>query len=71
MSEGICGIYGGVWGYMSDFHGNQRPLDVFGGIWVLIPCIMEPKYYSGTSLKCRTFVHMTLLRQLDFKMAAY
>ena len=42
-----------------------------GGIWVLIPCSMEPKQYFGTSLKGTTFVHLTILKHLDIKMAAY
>ena len=32
----------GVWGCLSDIHGNRRHLDVFGCIWVLSPCSMEP-----------------------------
>ena len=32
----------GVWGCLSDIHGNQRHSDVFGGIWALSPCSMEP-----------------------------
>ena len=32
----------GIWGYLNGIHGNQRRSDVFGGIWVLSPCSMEP-----------------------------
>ena len=32
----------GVWGCLSDTHGNRRHSDVFGGIWALSPCSMEP-----------------------------
>ena len=42
-----------------------------GGIWVLIPCSMEPKHYFGTSLKGTTFVHLTILKHLDVKIAVY
>ena len=27
---GVSGISGGVWGYLSGFHGNQKRLDLFG-----------------------------------------
>ena len=32
----------GIWGYLNDIHGNWRHSDVFGGIWALSPCSMEP-----------------------------
>ena len=31
-----------IWGYLNDIHGNWRHWDVFGGIWALSPCSMEP-----------------------------
>ena len=27
---------------LNDIHGDRRHSDVFGGIWVLSPCSMEP-----------------------------
>ena len=42
----VCWVSGGcmvsVWGCLSDIHGNWRHSDMFGGIWVLSPCSMEP-----------------------------
>ena len=32
----------GIWGYLNDIHGNWRHSGVFGGIWALSPCSMEP-----------------------------
>ena len=65
------GYLGGVRGYLSGIHGNQRRLDVFGGIWALSPCSMEPKHHFGTAQYITTFVHLTILRHQNTKTAAY
>ena len=42
----VLGVSGGclvgIWGYLNGIHGNRRRSDVFGFIWVLSPCSMEP-----------------------------
>ena len=60
----IWGVSGeclvGVWGYMTGIQGHRRRSDVFGGIWLLSPCSMEPKHYFGTTWKEQFFLSSDL-----------
>ena len=46
LPRNVCWVSGGclvsVWGCQRDIHGDRRHSDVFGIIWVLSPCSMEP-----------------------------
>ena len=55
----VWGVSGGIGVAVMKIGGAGMSL---GGILVLSPCSMEPKHYFGTSSKCMTFFHLTILR---------
>ena len=68
MSEGCLG---GVYGYLSDIHGNLRCSNVFGGY------LGSPSLQYGAvtllwhSPERHNFFHLTIMRHQNIKMSIY
>ena len=67
----VCGVCGGVRGYLSGIHGNHSRLDVFG--WELGS---QPLQYGAKTLfwhnpKKHNFFHLMILGHQNTKTAAY
>ena len=65
------GCLGGVWGYLSGIHGNQRQLDVFGEYLGSQSLQYGVKTLFWYIPKWHNFFHLTILRHQNTKTAAY